>query len=348
MNIAINLAERGLVPDLLLRSGIKTIIKGRLASEQRRHSTRDRALGQWTSQMRESPVALVPDQANRQHYEVPAAFFQSVLGPHLKYSSGLWEQGTTTLADAERRMLELTVQRAQLHDGQRILELGCGWGSLTLWMAEALPNATITAVSNSHSQRIHIEAEARLRGLENVQIVTSDMNGFEAVGRFDRIVSVEMFEHMRNWEALLSRCHAWLKDEGKMFMHVFAHRSFAYPFETVAEDDWMGRNFFTGGMMPSADLLDQLNIPFSVERRWEIDGTHYQKTADAWADNLKACRSELLTLLEPDLGSSGARRMLQRWHIFFRACSELFGFASGTEWMVCHFMLSREHEGALR
>jgi len=341
MDISIDLAERRLVPDRLIRNGIKKIIRGRLESQARLHEQFDEARAAWVEAMRASPVALETDAANRQHYEVPAAFFEAVLGPHLKYSSGYWPTSVRSLADSEETMLELTLDRAELADGQRILELGCGWGSLTLFMAQRLPNARIVAVSNSNSQREHIERKAKAGGLSNVEVLTRDMNTFDASsGTFDRIVSVEMFEHMRNWEALLARCRRWLKDDGRLFIHVFAHRIYAYPFETTEKDDWMGRNFFTGGMMPSVDLLDRLQIPFSVDHHWTIDGTHYQRTADAWADKLRRRRADLVQMIAKDLGRREARRVVQRWHLFFRACSELFGFEGGQQWMVCHYLLS--------
>lgn len=292
--------------------------------------------------MASSSIALVPEAANVQHYEVPAAFYQIVLGPRLKYSSGFWEKSHSTLTESEEAMLARTAQTAQLQDGQKILELGCGWGSLTLWMAEHFPDSRITAVSNSRSQKEFIETQAKQRDLSNIRVITADMNDFRTGMRFDRVVSVEMFEHMRNWERLLTRVHSWLLPQGKLFLHVFAHRQFAYAFEDEKGDDWMARHFFSGGMMPSADLIQRIEMPFRVEETQVIPGTHYAKTSEAWYGNLMKNRAKVEALFRRSFPEAEAKRLVERWRLFFLACAELFGFDNGREWLVVHYRLSRK------
>ncbi len=337
MKTAIRLVERGLVPKVLVRRGIRRLLDERLREQERIYGVgRDAALGAWIDEMRASPVAPVPELANEQHYEVPPRFFELALGARAKYSSAYYPYADTTLDEAEEHMLALTCSRADLRDGQDVLELGCGWGSLTLWMAERYPRSRITAVSNSVPQREWIEARARERGLENVTILTRDMNAFEAERDFDRIVSVEMFEHMRNWEALLARVAGWLRPDGRLFLHVFAHKLYAYPFEVRDETDWMSRHFFSGGMMPTPDLLDRLDVPLAVEERWEVDGTHYARTSEDWLRNLEARRAEVLELFADTYGRGEAEKWYQRWRVFFLSCAELFDYADGSEWIVSH------------
>jgi cyclopropane-fatty-acyl-phospholipid synthase len=336
-------AELGLVPDFLIRAGIKRLCAQRLAAERAGGCERQAARFQARIEaLRRSPVALHPEAANAQHYELPAAFFENCLGARLKYSCAYYARGDETLDAAETAMLERYLERAELEDGQRILELGCGWGSLTLFMAERLPHALIEAVSNSRSQREYIEAQCRRRGFTNVRVRTQDVNRLELEPvSIDRCVSVEMFEHVRNYETLLARIARGLGLRGKLFVHIFAHRTLLYPFETEGEDNWMGRFFFTGGLMPSADTLLHFQRDFELEQRWLIDGTHYQRTASHWLANQDAQRARVLEALAQAYGRANARLWYQRWRMFFMACAELFGYAGGEEWLIAHYRFTR-------
>ena len=340
--LALDWVEQGLVPDTVIRAGIRRLLKNRLAEISAGDAAGAAQLcAEFAGQIGTAPVALVPDQANTQHYEVPAAFFAEVLGRHRKYSSCWWPGDVATLDQAEAAALAATCQRAELADDQDILELGCGWGSLTLWMAERFPRSRITAVSNSHSQRAYIEAEAVRRKLGNVCVLTHDMNSFECAGRFDRIVSVEMFEHMRNWPRLFGRLSGWLKPRGRFFMHVFVHRSSPYLFVERDASDWMSRHFFSGGMMPSDDLALHFQEQLRIVRRWRWDGTHYQRTANAWLENMDARRAAVWPILTDTYGHEQAAQWWMRWRVFFMSCAELFGFERGQQWWVSHYLFEK-------
>jgi cyclopropane-fatty-acyl-phospholipid synthase len=340
---ALELAEGGYLPDVLIRHGIRRLCAQRLRDEMAGGLEQQAArFIERIALLRASPMAIDTDAANAQHYELPSAFFALCLGKSLKYSSCYYPSGNESLDEAELAMLELYGERAELADGQKILELGCGWGSLTLWMAERYPEAKIVAVSNSNQQRQYIESQCRIRNLCNVRVITQDVNRLElASAQFDRCVSVEMFEHMRNYDMLLSRIATWLRPDGKLFVHLFAHRTLMYPFETVGADNWMGRHFFTGGLMPSSDTLLWFQRDLQLERRWHLDGTHYQRTANQWLANQDARRDQVMTTLTEAYGSKAAKLWFQRWRIFWMSCAELFGYAGGQEWLVAHYRFVR-------
>lgn len=342
MKLAIDLTERGWVPDPIVRRGIRSLIGERL-SELNPSNCEATAIKarQFVEEMNRGPIAPLSDLANEQHYEVPAEFFAHALGPHRKYSSCFWDATTTSLADAEARSLALTCEHAALEDGQRILELGCGWGSLTLWMAAHYPNSTITAVSNSNSQREYILGQARERELTNINVITEDMNRFHIDRRFDRIVSVEMFEHMRNYQALFERISNWLTPDGRFLMHIFCHRTVPYAFEVQDESDWMSKYFFSGGIMPSDDLPLRFQNHLALDAQWRWSGTHYQRTAEAWLQNMTSAREQIMPIFEDTYGVADAQRWWVRWRLFFAACAELFGYEDGQQWWVSHYAFSR-------
>ena len=343
MSFGIRLAEKGLLPDFLIRYGIRGMQQQRLDREHYGScEVQNRMKRAFIDQMDNSPVALNTQEANDQHYELPPEFFQCVMGDHLKYSCCFFETGRETLSEAEAAMLQMTCERAALEDGQDVLELGCGWGSLTLWMAAHYPNSRITAVSNSKPQREFIEGQCVARGLENVVVITSDMNDFEAPESYDRVVSVEMFEHLRNYRVMLNRIAGWLKDDGQVFIHVFTHRDFPYRFETTGDNDWMGKLFFTGGIMPSDDLFLYFQNDVSIVDHWAVDGRHYAKTADAWLANMDKHKAEILDILGDHYGEAERDVWFQRWRIFFMACSELWGFNEGQEWWVSHYRFEKK------
>jgi cyclopropane-fatty-acyl-phospholipid synthase len=341
MQTVIDWAERGWLPDTLVRFGIRQLLRRRLREQPRDCEARMAARERLLEAMRAAPVALSTQEANEQHYEVPAEYFRQCLGAHLKYSCCQWDEGVRDLDAAEARMLALTCERAGLANGQRILELGCGWGSLSLWMAAQYPQSRIVSVSNSQSQRRFIEASRDARGLTNLEVITADMNAFEPPETgFDRIVSVEMFEHMRNWERLLHRASAWLKPGGWAFLHVFCHRDTAYFFESQGADNWMGRYFFRDGLMPAADLPRHFQRDLRLLRQWNVNGRHYARTCNAWLERQDAARAPILALFEETYGAEAAR-WFQRWRMFYMACAELFDFDHGNEWFVTHLLYER-------
>lgn len=335
----LGLAERGLLPDACIRAGVRRLCRQRLCEEEGRgpaeQSVRFQEL---LDTLRRSALAIETGAANAQHYELPPAFFRLCLGKRMKYSCCYFPDGVRSLDEAEAAMLAITAERAALANGQQILELGCGWGSLTFWMAERYPEARITAVSNSRAQGAYIRGICLERNLRNVKVVTGDINTLTfPAGAFDRCVSIEMFEHLRNYEALLERISAWLRVDGKLFVHLFAHQTLMYAFDTVGEDNWLGRHFFTGGLMPSTDTLLWFQRNLQVEQRWKVSGTHYARTANAWLANQDRHPTEVMAVLREAFGAAMAPLWFQRWRIFWMACAELFGYAGGRQWLVAHY-----------
>ena len=334
----IDLAERGYAPDILVRMGIRRLLKKRLSSVDRGTPSANRErLDCLVEEFSSGPLALVPEKANEQHYEVPAELFVQTLGARLKYSGCYWPDESTDLNRAEEIALSKSCEHAELTDGAEILELGCGWGSLSLWIAEHYPNANITSVSNSASQREFILRRAKERGVgANLKVVTCDINDFQCEQKFDRVVSIEMFEHVRNHKELFRRIAGWLNEYGKLFAHIFCHREWTYKFQDEGSSDWMSRYFFSGGIMPGNELFLRYQDDLQLQKQWKWDGTHYQKTCEAWLRNMDRNRDTIMPLLEKTYGKDQAIRWFNRWRIFYLACSELFGFRKGQELSLIH------------
>ncbi|PYF74262.1 SAM-dependent methyltransferase [Pedobacter nutrimenti] len=336
------LIEQNKLPDFVLRAGIRKLLKERLQDECLGDvEVQQHAFNELMEELKNAPIAVNTREANEQHYEIPAAFYQYCLGRHLKYSSGYWKPGVIDLDISEEDMLELTCQRAGLQQGQSVLELGCGWGSLSLFMSAKYPGSKFTVVSNSSSQKAYIDATAKQRGLTNLLVITADMNTFDSKERFDRVVSVEMFEHMRNYQLLLQKVASFLKKNGKLFVHIFTHQTLAYKFEVKNDKDWMSKNFFTGGIMPSNHLLFYFNDDLKVSRHWVVNGMHYSKTAEAWLSRMDAHKTEIMTIFEQTYGAGQALKWWAYWRLFYMSCAELFAYNKGNEWMVCHYVLEK-------
>jgi cyclopropane-fatty-acyl-phospholipid synthase len=334
------LLEKDLLPDWAIRAGIRRLLAQRLREETT--SDPEAKVKQFAQELRSMPIAINTQESKEQHYEVPTAFYQHCLGPRLKYSSCYYETGRETLAQAEEKMLALTCERARLADGLDILELGCGWGSLTLWMAEHYPHARITGVSHSRTQREHILGEAKKRGFANVTILTCDMNDLALPAKqFDRVVSVEMFEHMKNWPRLMANIAGWLRPCGLFFAHVFVHSQFAYHFVVRDQTDWMSKYFFTGGMMPSHDLFSRCQDDLKLLQDWKVNGRHYAQTAEHWLQNMDAHQAEIMPLFVETYGADEAVKWWSYWRIFYLSCAELWNYRDGTEWHVSHYLFQK-------
>ncbi|QDU79622.1 Cyclopropane-fatty-acyl-phospholipid synthase [Polystyrenella longa] len=342
LDSAVDWTEKGYFPDSMIRYGVRRLLHQRLEQESKGDcAERQERFQEFLNETRRAPIAVMPEKANEQHYEVPARFFQQALGKRLKYSCCYWPAGIESLNKAEEAALRVTCQRAEIHNGMSILELGCGWGSLTLWMAENYPDCKITAVSNSASQKDYIEQQTRERSLDNVEIVTADMNEFDTQEKYDRVVSIEMFEHMRNHQLLMQKVARWLKPGGQLFVHIFCHREFAYLFETEGPHNWMGRYFFSGGMMPNDRLMACHQRDLKLVRQWRWNGQHYARTCEAWLQRQDSVRAEVLETLADTYGPDEAEKWFVRWRLFFIACAELFAYNGGNEWWVSHYLFQK-------
>ena len=338
-----SLLEKNKIPDSLFRVGIRKLLKQRLLDENKGNVEAQQAhLMQLIEELKASPIAINTQEANEQHYEVPTQFYKYCLGKHLKYSSGYWNEGVTDIDTSEKDMLELTCQRADLQNGQDVLELGCGWGSLSLFMAAKFPKSNFTVVSNSRTQKIYIDEQAQQRGINNLTVITININDFVLDKTFDRVVSVEMFEHMRNYQKLMHKVATLLKADGKLFVHIFTHKEYAYKFEVIDETDWMSKYFFTGGIMPSDDLLLYFNEHLSIAKHWHVSGTHYAKTSEAWLQNMDKHKTEIIPLFEQTYGKENAVKWWVYWRIFYLACAELWAYNKGEEWIVSHYLFSKK------
>jgi cyclopropane-fatty-acyl-phospholipid synthase len=333
------LLNHNLVPDFLIRQKIRKLNEERLSVERGKYSSE--YVEKFIQDLKSLPIAIETKSANEQHYEVPADFFKLCLGEHLKYSCCYWINANDNLNTAEENMLKLTCERADLIDGLSILELGCGWGAISLWMAKTYPNSKITSVSNSESQKEYIYKECETRGITNLEVITADMNVFQTEKKFDRVVSVEMFEHMKNYDILLNKISNWLKDNGKLFVHIFTHKNFSYHFETEGKNDWMGKYFFTGGIMPSHNLLDHFNNDLKIVKNWIVDGTHYHRTAESWLDNMDQNKDKISDIFKLTYGRNHTKWRVY-WRIFFMACSELWKTSNGNEWQVSHYLFKKK------
>lgn len=333
------LIENDKLPDPVLRAGIRKLLKQRLTDETvGDEELQQRKFINLVNELKSSPIAVNTSDANEQHYELPTEFFQYCLGKNLKYSSGYWNSGVKDIDTSEDDMLALTCKRAELENGQNVLELGCGWGSLSLYMAAKYPDSKFTVVSNSATQKVFIDDTAAKRGLQNLTVLTADMNTFTIADSFDRVVSVEMFEHMRNYKLLLAKVASFLKPEGKLFVHIFTHRTLAYKYEVIDESDWMSKYFFTGGIMPSNHLFFYFNDDLKIEKHWVVNGTNYGKTSEAWLSNMDKHKKEIMPILANTYGKDQAVKWWVYWRLFYMACAELFNYNKGNEWMVCHYL----------
>ena len=337
------LLEKEIVPDFLIRRQIRGLLKERLKEQHQPDAgSLEKQIRSLVNELSASPIAINTVDANEQHYEVPTAFYKHVLGPHMKYSGGWWEDGAEDLQRSEFEMLKLTCERAQIKEGQMILELGCGWGSLSLFMAENFSTSLVTGVSNSTTQKEYIDAQAKKRGITNLHIITADINSFDIEQKFDRVVSVEMFEHMRNYKLLLQRISGWLRDNGKLFVHIFTHHKYAYKFEVKDNSDWMSKYFFTGGIMPSNDLLFYFNEDLVKENQWLVNGINYNRTSEAWLENMDKNREAIIPIMVATYGKEKAMLWFAYWRIFFMACAELWGYNLGDEWMISHYLFKKK------
>ncbi|MDX1961114.1 MAG: class I SAM-dependent methyltransferase [Leptospiraceae bacterium] len=342
MKMIFSLLEKNLLPDFLIRAGIRVLLQSRLDEENRGSLEKNKIhLMNYIDGLKKSPIAVNTKDANEQHYEVPTEFYKLCLGKRLKYSGGLWDENANTLDKSEEAMLKLSCERAELKDGHEVLDLGCGWGSLTLYIAEKFPKCKITSVSNSKTQKEFIDSVCKEKGFKNVQVITADMNVFTTKKKFDRLMSVEMLEHMKNYEVLFAKFASFMKEDALFFVHIFTHKQYAYAFEVKDETDWMSKYFFTGGQMPSDDLFHYFQKDLLLTNHWIVNGTNYQKTSEAWLSKMDEHKNEILPIFETTYGKENATKWWVYWRVFYMACAELWGFRGGEEWLVSHYLFKK-------
>ncbi|GAO19919.1 hypothetical protein UVI_02030340 [Ustilaginoidea virens] len=332
--------DGGYLPHAIIRFGIRQQLRHRLTTiASKSASVAYDTKMSFIERLRTRPMAIETDAANKQHYEVGTGVFAACLGPRMKYSCCLYPQGDETLAQAETAMLRSYIDKADLKDGMSILDLGCGWGSGALYFAEMLPGSEITAFSNSRTQKRHIETEAARRNLSNIKVITGDVVDYEFESEmYDRIVSIELFEHMKNYELLMAKVSRALRPQGKLFVHIFAHLTTPYDYE----DGWMTTHFFTGGTMPSADLLLYFQKDLRIKKQWWVNGLHYSKTCEDWLSSMTANKARMWPHLIETYGEKDAATWYYRWHIFYMACSELFAYNGGDTWGVSHYLFEKQ------
>jgi len=331
------LVETDFIPETIIRIVVRAMLSQKLKEEQlSTPQKKQERLMQFVEELKLSPIAIETKAANKQHYELPTSFFQLILGPNLKYSCALWNNPQDTLEQAEENMLSLYCKRAEITDGQSILDLGCGWGSMSLYLAKNYPNSKITALSNSSTQREYIENKANQLKLNNLKVITANISEYSTESKYDRIVSIEMFEHMKNYQELLRKLKIWLLPKGKLFVHIFCHKDYAYNYDS--ETDWLAEHFFSGGTMPSNDLLLYFQNDFSLSNHWVIDGEHYKKTANAWLANMKKHKKNILSIISSTYGDRETKKWWVYWKLFFIACAETWGYQKGSQWLVSHYL----------
>ncbi len=331
----------GRLPDFVIRLGIKFLNKRRLQEHYSLSSEiRHEKLKEFMLQLKTGPISVNTKTTNAQHYELPTEFFKIVLGPKLKYSCSYFNSKKDTLAEADENMLNIYLQRAKIKNSDEILELGCGWGSLTVYMATQFPKSKITAISNSSVQKKYIDQLLKKRKIKNVNVITSDFNDFSTQKKFDKVVSIEMFEHIRNYEKAFQKVHSFLKKGGQCFIHIFAHREIAYPFEVKDDSDWMSKYFFTGGTMPSNHLFTYFCHPLKINDHWVVNGKQYTYTADKWLENMDANKERVLKIFQ-DVYEDEYKIWYQYWRIFFMSVAELFGYKNGNEWVINHYLFEK-------
>ena len=333
------LLARGLIPDWILRRGVRSQGKERLNMMNKVDSTKE--YSKFINEASTGNIAVNTDDANNHHYEVDSEFFKYCLGKNLKYSCCFWDENTLDLDAAEDNMLEIYSKRAEITDGMNILDIGCGWGSLSLFLAQKYPKSEITGVSNSSSQKIFIDSVASERNISNLNIITRDINDFRTEEKYDRILSIEMFEHTKNTKKLMNLINDWLNPNGLFFMHVFAHKENPYYFDRDQKNAWMAKYFFTGGMMPNHNLFKDLKSNLEYQKSWILSGEHYERTSNAWLDKMDQNKSKILSLFERSNSSSVAKRKFHFWRLFYIACAEIFGYDNGNEWVVSHHLFKK-------